>query len=272
MYILTAIQPGGRNIPFFCVHADSGHVFLYRDLALQLGREQPVYGFESRGLDGISAPLATVEEMAAHYIEEMRDVAPRGPYCLGGFCFGAYIALEMAHRLQAEGEEVPLLVSFNTDGEWKAQRNALDSSRMHWRHMTGSNTTGALGYAIDRTAYRLTRVAGAVARGRASWARVRNRPLSPRLRDAVIAELNLAAVRSYVPRPYDGTLVYFQGSQDRAKSPEPFWGQLVSRVETHVVHGRFIEILREPGVRQVAERLRSCLEAQAGRRLVGAEY
>jgi amino acid adenylation domain-containing protein len=266
---LTAIQPGGRNIPFFCVHADSGHVFLYRDLASQLGREQPVYGFESRGLDGITAPVATVEEMAAHYIEEMREVAPKGPYCLGGFCFGAYIALEMAHRLQAEGEEVPLLVSFNTDGEWKAMHNAVDSARMHWRYMTGSSTRAALGYAIDRTAYRLTRVAGAVARGRASWARVRNRPLSPSLRHAVIAELNLAAVQSYVPRPYEGTLVYFQGSEDRAKSPEPFWGKLVSRVETHVVHGRFIEILREPGVRQVAEQLRSCLEAHSRRRLVG---
>jgi thioesterase domain-containing protein len=35
---------------------------------------------------------------------------PHGPYCLVGFCRWAGIALEMAHQLKAEGEEVPAVV------------------------------------------------------------------------------------------------------------------------------------------------------------------
>jgi len=46
-----------------------------------------------------------VEEMAAHYVELMRARQPRGPYFLGGWCYGGIIALEMAQQLRAAGEE-----------------------------------------------------------------------------------------------------------------------------------------------------------------------
>ena len=40
----------------------------------------------------------------------MRRVQPRGPYVIGAFCMGATIALELAHRLDAAGEETALVL------------------------------------------------------------------------------------------------------------------------------------------------------------------
>src|SRR5207237_2136258 len=84
----------------------------YVNLARHLGAEQPVYGFRSRGLDG-KDEFARLEEMAAQYIADMRIVQPRGPYHLGGYCFGGSVAYEMARQLSAQGEQVGLLALIN---------------------------------------------------------------------------------------------------------------------------------------------------------------
>ena len=62
-------------------------------------------------------------------------------------------------------------------------------------------------------------------------------------------------MKQYVPHKYDGTLLYFQGSGDGSKPPELFWSELVARIETHVVPGQGVEILREPGVQSLAQQL-----------------
>jgi thioesterase domain-containing protein len=40
----------------------------------------------------------------------MRTVQPRGPYFLGGYCFGGMVAFDMAQQLKKQKEEVALLV------------------------------------------------------------------------------------------------------------------------------------------------------------------
>ena len=51
-----------------------------------------------------------MEEMAAHYIEEIRSVQPHGPYLIGGTCTGGLAAYEIAQQLTAQGEQVILTV------------------------------------------------------------------------------------------------------------------------------------------------------------------
>jgi thioesterase domain-containing protein/acyl carrier protein len=106
---LVPIRSGGSRPPLFCVHARGGNVLFYGDLARHLGSDQPVYGLQALGLDGKQDPLTRVEDMAAHYVREVRAVQPEGPYYLVGRCFGSKIALEMALRFQAAGQEVALL-------------------------------------------------------------------------------------------------------------------------------------------------------------------
>ncbi|HET6514241.1 MAG TPA: amino acid adenylation domain-containing protein, partial [Thermodesulfovibrionales bacterium] len=101
---LTPIEPAGCRPPFFWVHGQVSDSLLPR----YLDADQPLYGLLHQGLDG-RIQLTTVREIAAHYLKEIRTVRPRGPYLLGGYCFGGMIALEMAQKLREEGEEVPLL-------------------------------------------------------------------------------------------------------------------------------------------------------------------
>jgi len=64
-------------------------------------------------LYGGAPPHTSVEEMAQHYLQEIRAVQDHGPYFLVGYCFGAIVAYEMAQRLLASGEKVAILASLN---------------------------------------------------------------------------------------------------------------------------------------------------------------
>lgn len=111
---LVEIQPNGSKPPFFCVHGVGGNVLGFVDLARRLDPDQPFYGIQITGLDGQQEIPATIAAMASAYIEEIRQVQPVGPYFLGGLSFGGYVAFEMARQLQAQGQEVGLLVLFDS--------------------------------------------------------------------------------------------------------------------------------------------------------------
>ena len=128
---LVAIQDMKRDEatakrPLFCVHAVGGNVIEYHDLARHLGPDQPFYAFQSVGLDGRQTPLKSIEEMASHYIKEMRVVQTSGPYLLGGHSLGGMIAFEMACQLHDQGERVELLALLDSYplGHFKLQPNS----------------------------------------------------------------------------------------------------------------------------------------------------
>src|SRR5205085_5144245 len=111
---IVEIQRRGSRPPLFLVHGAGGGMFWgYANLARCLGEDQPVYAFKSRGLDGLDE-FATVEEIAAHYVADMRARQPHGPYYLGGYCFGGNVAYEMARQLDAQGERTALLALMNS--------------------------------------------------------------------------------------------------------------------------------------------------------------
>ena len=84
----------------------------YTNLSKHLGPDQPVFAFNSRGLNG-QDEFASIEEMAAQYVADLRAFHPDQPYFLGGYCFGGDIAYEMARQLEAQGEKVALLALMN---------------------------------------------------------------------------------------------------------------------------------------------------------------
>lgn len=114
---LVTIQAGdSQKLPLFCVHGAGFNVLIYRDVALNLGSDQPVYGLQARGLDGNRPVRLSFESIAADYIREIQTVQPEGPYMLGGLSNGGNIALEMAQQLRKQGQEVILLALFDTYG------------------------------------------------------------------------------------------------------------------------------------------------------------
>jgi amino acid adenylation domain-containing protein len=109
--VLFPLWRSGRHVPLFIVHGRHGQAFVSPHFMQLLGNDQPVWAFQVRGIDGIQAPHASIEEMAADYLDAMRRERPQGPYFIASFCAGAFIAGCMARTLRDAGSTVlPLLL------------------------------------------------------------------------------------------------------------------------------------------------------------------
>ncbi len=111
---LVHMRPRKENTPIFCVHPGDGNVFHFSDLVRQLGSNQPFYGLQAFGLEPGTTPLSDFKNMAANYIKQIRYVQPKGPFIIGGLCAGGTIALEIAQQLRDSGDEVKLLILFDS--------------------------------------------------------------------------------------------------------------------------------------------------------------
>ena len=105
---MVCLRRGGpQNL--FLVHDGLGETLLYLNLARQLPKTMTVYGIEPKRLPGIPLAHASIEEMAAFYVDQIREIQSRGPYLLGGMCAGGVIAYQMAACLMSAGERVQMV-------------------------------------------------------------------------------------------------------------------------------------------------------------------
>lgn len=256
---LVPIQTGGSKRPFFCVHGVGGNVLRFYGLAQHLGSDQPFYALQAQGLTANYPCHTRAEEMAAHYVKEMRSVQPEGPYFLGGYSFGGMVALEMAQQLIAQGEEPPLVILFDTfcipvrgGSPFSRKLESFSSSFLKMLRTSG----------LKRRAY-LSRVASAPLRAIHWGWHVASLPRNVRkVRNAC-----LKTARDYTPRAYPGRVVLFRSSSEPlGGSSDPYagWGEyLPNGLEVCEVESNHDNILLEPQVQLVAEQLRACLnEAQ----------
>lgn len=107
------VQTGGRGTPLFCIHSHNGSAFFAGSMRKWLGPDQPIYALESFATERCPE-MWSIEGMARFYVQELRNICPRGPYNLMGFCFGGLVAIEMARLLSDSGEDITLLGMCNT--------------------------------------------------------------------------------------------------------------------------------------------------------------
>ncbi|WP_159066409.1 non-ribosomal peptide synthetase, partial [Streptomyces hygroscopicus] len=112
--VLLPLRSTGSAPPLFCVHPAGGISWPYAGLVPYVDPSCPVYGVQARALAGADRTPATVREMAADYVEQIRTVQPVGPYRLLGWSFGGLVAHAMATELQEQGESVDLLVMLDS--------------------------------------------------------------------------------------------------------------------------------------------------------------
>jgi amino acid adenylation domain-containing protein len=265
---VVALQPVGTARPLFLVHAGGGHVACYAALASLMAPDQPLYAFQARGLDDGLPPLQGVEAMAAHYVEGLRRVQPRGPYRLGGWSYGGIAAFQMALQLHAAGEEVELLALLDTARPEVRGGTAmpLDHASVLRRILTdlyGWGPTGAV-------TIEALRPLSPEAQLRLAARRLGTR-LLPEERIEEVAALtrvrmaNHNALVDFVPRPFAGRVTYFQtrGSAYLSSAQETlrFWGRLAEGgFGVHEVPGNHGTLLDPPHVAPLASALRRVLE------------
>ena len=246
---LVAIQPEGWRPPFFCVHGIGGTVLRFYDLARHLGREQPVYGLQAQGVSGKHPCHSRVEDMAAHYLTEIRRLQPHGPYYLGGYSLGGSVAMEMARRLRAEGQEIGIVALLDTfAGTYQSKGKLL---------------VKFLTLAPREKLYHLRR------KGRSLGKSIKKTVAMARL-PRVLKEVRRAchqAAKQYIVQPYLGEITLFHAEERSLSSENPYetWKTLaLGGLEVHEVPGGHGSVIDEPAVTFLAEKLKACLErAQA---------
>jgi surfactin family lipopeptide synthetase A len=243
---LVSIQTGGAKPPFFCVHGAGGMVIIYRDLAQALGSDQPVYGLQAQGLDDKQPCLTRVEDMAAHYLKEIRTVQPTGPYFLGGLSFGGTVAWEMAQQLQATGEEVGLLALFDTfPGRYESNRELL----LKLWHRPLAEKVIYVGRKMGQY-------------GKTFWRRL-TRGMLPEALKKVRRGIHQAGAH-YVTQAYSGPVVLFRASKKSLRGvddPYAGWKDLaLGGLEIYEIMGDHVGIVTGPRARVLAQHLKEHLE------------
>lgn len=251
---LVPIQASGSKPPFFCIHGINGAVVRFHDLSRYLGPDQPFYALQAQGLDPGHPCHTRTEDMASHYIKEIRRVQPQGPYFIGGYSFGGAIAFEMAQELAAQGQGDAVVVLFDT-------HFPQPSTSISRKAASASSALLALFRipAPEKWTY-LLRMASAPIRVVERWLHVTRLPgNTKRVRKAC-----LQAERDYTPRAYPGRVILFRSSQKglgQLSDPRAGWNTYAVRgLEIHEILGNHDNILLEPQVRIVAEHLKTCLD------------
>jgi amino acid adenylation domain-containing protein len=257
---LVPIQTAGSRAPFFCVHGANGAVVRFYDLARHLGSHQPFYGIQAPGLDARNLSHKRVEDMASHYIKEIRSVQPEGPYLLGGYSMGGSVAFEMAQQLTAHGRERAVVVLFDSlcappPGTTASPEIASASSALvELFHIP----------ARDWPTY-LWRIATVPVRAIQRWLRIARLPGNVKK----VRKVCLQAEKEYRPRPYSGRVILFRSSHKplgQVSDPRAGWTTYApDELEIYEIQGNHENILLEPQVRSVAEQLRTCLDEEAAR-------
>jgi len=104
--MLQQIRTEGDKPAFFMVHGLHGTVPFTRAMGIAFGRDRPFYALHARGIDGTEPPHERMEDVLRTYLAEIRSARPRGPYIVGATCAGAFLAMDLARTLAAEGERV----------------------------------------------------------------------------------------------------------------------------------------------------------------------
>jgi thioesterase domain-containing protein/acyl carrier protein len=269
---LVVIQGGKGRPPFLCVPGVGGNILGFYDLARQLGPDQPVYGLQAQGLDGKREPLTRIEDMAAHYIQEMRTVLPEGPYLLGGASFGGSVAFEMARQLEAQGQSAALVALFDAFAPGTATSLPL-FSRVRRRFLKYGARIALHGqrllFGSERRSYLRSksrtlrrRIRSRIWQAIYGLYRDRSKPLPRVLQD--VREAGYLANKEYVPKPFGGKVTLFRAglrSEGEPGSHDMGWARLArGGVEIRDVPGDHVNMLLRPQVGLLAEQLRECID------------
>jgi acetoacetyl-CoA synthetase len=241
------IKPGTANTPLILAHGLDG-LASFSCLAKQIRTAHPIYGIQAKGVDGLEAPFERVEDMAAFYLDSLRELQPKGPYLLVGYSFGGLVALEMAQQLSENQNEVALLALLDTFPHPRfmspSHRLPLFFKRMrsHVSQVRQRSLRGVFSYFVSGLKRRL-HLPGA---------------LHESQRPAETAGLSFAATAlrrvnqkaylayaSYRPRFYRGQ-VRFVATDSQTffpGDPAEIWGDLAGQFEVEVIPGDHLNIV-----------------------------
>ena len=248
---LVSMQPGSPAAsPLFLVHAVGGNVLSYKGLVDALPAALPVYGLQALGLDGKTAPLRSVREMARLYAQEIRRVQPRGPYHLAGWSMGGVIAYEIGRQLHRDGEQVAFVGLVDSLATLQADMRGVEQamqpgvgrvwSRLRLRMDSRASWLDGVWSWLRDGVHRRQR------HTRAALYRVLGRELPHALRYTLVEGAHYQAYLRHTPEPTDLPLVLFRASKQRDARPGLGWEAMSPRLKVVDLSGSHAALLQSP--------------------------
>jgi amino acid adenylation domain-containing protein len=172
------------------------------------------------GVDGKEAPLDTVEALATHLISRLREIWPRGPFCLGGYSLGGNVAFEMARQLESAGTPPVLVILFDAFAQDALRRRTwFEVLRATARHLVRLGPVGAVRFVRSRLSGKLQARRVQIAR-ELGLAEAETKALAESAAGGVDAvrkrlfDASFRAIASHRAKPYRGRVLLFR-STDR---------------------------------------------------------
>ena len=235
------IRDTGTKIPFFGIINYNS----FRLLGNFMASSQPLYYLPP-------TQSASVENIASHYVKEMKRVQSSGPYCIGGFCGGGTIAVEIAQQLESQGDEVAALILF----ECYSQQAELSKKSLQYlkrrifyykNRFTSVNQSSES--QIDLFKFSLKK----------SYERFKKPFLNAPPKFVTSPEY-----KKYVFKPYSRKVVLFQAGNRPLEindSPLMGWSEYFTGDVEHItVEGGHLGIFREPAIEKLADKLSAVLD------------
>ncbi len=289
---LITIESSGSCTPLFLIHDVEGETILYRTLALQLAPERPVYALRPLGREGFPILQTRISEMVDHYLAQIQQVQPHGPYLLGGLCAGGVLAYAIALKLEAQGETADVFLFDAADP--KAAKHSPHQQRLQrlTARLQEVQHTSKLEKMLSTARVVLTKARNLTTYlVRSHWQRLqtytrisilrfcldRHLPLPYFLRQLSVRQVYRYAIREFLPaRLCRSRLILFRATEKLITDlpgidDEPFrnlysdpllgWGsRSVQPVQVFDVPGGHSSMLQEPQVQILAEKMQACLQ------------
>jgi len=237
-------------------------VFPYIHLAKYLGPDQPCYGLQARGVEDGQDPHTRIEDMAATYIQAMQTVQPAGPYLLGGWSMGGVVAFEMAQQLHAQGQSVALLALLDgripTADDTFPEQDAEAISLVERYFGVSFGPMESLAELPEDE-----QLATLLEEAKSAGLVPAELDVSQARRFVMLLRNDLRATQTYELHLYPGRITFFKASETltgTSADPTMGWNDWASGgVEVHIVPGNHANLMYEPHVEVLAEKLTACL-------------
>jgi acyl transferase domain-containing protein/thioesterase domain-containing protein len=284
---LVLLKSGGSKPPLFVIHDGDGELLPYLQLGHHLDTERPLYGLRPHSRDGYPILHTRIEDMAAYYIEQIRTVQPQGPYLIGGLCAGGVIAFEMAVQLQAQGEDVPVVVLMDSmdaktplQGKNQKRLNRLsealsDSSEYNsiqkLFYLTNTVAQKAKNVMVYETQHKINTTRNHLQLSLYRAYLDKGQKLPSFLQNIDVRTTFMFAKKGYVPKVYRGQLLLLKATEalilnHPTINDEPYsnltpdillgWGKRSTQgVEWHQIPGGHSSMLQDPHVQILADKL-----------------
>lgn len=262
---VVKFHPDGTRPQLFGINSTGAYYLL----AKKLGPKWPLTALQ---LFNPSFPTdrlpGSIEEIAAQYVELIRQLQPHGPYHLLSWCAGGVLTMEIAQQLLAANEQVAFIahveafapIHFKRFG-WLQSRLAMNSFRLQWNFAEFKKVLDGKQSLFRFLTYR--RTFQLAARFIKPLRRSRPEAEDANFELWLQAEYLGEIAKKYQLKPFPGRIhLYRAAEMPKGLFLDKFngWGAYATEgVEVSFIDGDHHSIFRPPGVDQLAEEIASAL-------------